>query len=125
MTKYPPRWRRIKGGHNWYLDNNPPPTLEQQIEELEATIAELEEATRVPYEILERIGLKLGMAQHPMREIGAAVVELIEHMEIPQPILGRMRAGLEAVGCQGDGSCSNESGWCCVCLALCEYEMVL
>ncbi len=77
-----PRFVKIpdgtRKGYGWYWDPNPPPTLEEQIVELQAKIAEFEEATRVPYEILERIGLRMGMAQHPMREIEAAVIELIE-----------------------------------------------
>ena len=119
-----PRFVKIQDGtrkgYGWYGDPDPPPTLEEQIEELQAKLAEMEEVTRVPYEILERIGLRMGMAQHPMREIGGAVLELIHDGE--WALMGKLYAALAEAGCQEDNSCSDESGWCCVCLATASYE---
>lgn len=121
MTPNRPHFRKIakKHGYGYILDKNPELTREQL---LEIECEELRDALRLPMSIVENIGKRMGMAQHPIREIEKAAIAIIDEERV---LVDQLHYALDEVGCLDDDGCDDDQGYCCVCVALKAYEAAL
>lgn len=118
MTPKPPHFRKIANSHGYgyILDKNPELTSEEL---LAIECEELREAVRLPMSIVENIGKHMSMAQHPVREIEKAAIAAIDgEMELAE----KLYHALDEVGCLVALGCTDEVGYCCVCVGLNAYR---